>query len=292
MRDVTVLTAEDILGIAEDTPGRLFTGDPDAARREYHALAIRWHPDRCGEIEAGRVFRHVAALYRAAGRRLRDRAWRTPGVVEFEDEEGRRFRLRFLRQKGFELGEMYIGRRTIAFAVAHQHRDLFDNALGAIGSFTFGSDRMRDEIARCQPETVRHLRTADRLVLVVRNPPDMVLLEDLVAHLGGTIDPRHAAWIVSSLENLACYLGYAGIVHNAIGPATCFVSSAAHVCALLGGWWYAARVGRPLVAVPARTIDQGPADLARTGIGDPRTDLYLIRPPAARSWTIRAVPAC
>jgi len=90
-------------------------------------------------------------------------------------------------------------------------------------------------------------------VLVVEKAPDQVPLRDLLEHLNGKLSAEHTAWILSSLLNIACYLQYAALTHNAVSPDTFFVSPEAHSGALLGGWWYATAAGARIGALPAST---------------------------------------
>ena len=78
--DIAALSAETLLAIPLSIPERLFTGDPDQARREFRTLVAIWHPDRCSRPEATAVFQHLSRLYATAERKLRDGAWQTPGL--------------------------------------------------------------------------------------------------------------------------------------------------------------------------------------------------------------------
>ena len=113
--------------------------------------------------------------------------------------------------------------------------------------------------------------------MVLPKAADMILLDDLLEHLGGAIDARHVGWIGSSLQNLACYFEYAEIVHQDISPRNVFVSPENHSVVLLGGWWYANRAGGRIFALPNRTINVAPADVLRNKRVDARIDLELIR---------------
>jgi len=113
--------------------------------------------------------------------------------------------------------------------------------------------------------------------MVVRKAPDLVRLQDLLDHLGGRLDPRHVAWVVSTLLNLACYLGWAELTHNALSLDTYFVSPPGHRGALLGGWWYAKPAGARPDALPAPTALCCPPDILREKRADGRTDLELVR---------------
>src|SRR5262249_17943265 len=81
----------------------------------------------------------------------------------------------------------------------------------------------------------------------------------------------------SSLLNLACYLDYAGLTHNAIGLDSVFVAPEAHRVALLGGWWYAAGRDERLRALPAHAAALAPPDMLSARRADIRLDLALIR---------------
>jgi hypothetical protein len=277
MRDPNTLTADALLATPLDEPERVFSADAGLARAEYRRLAARWHPDRCGNTGAASVFQHVAALYACARERLRAGTWRRPNVLTLHDRAGAQHDFAYRRRHRFELGTIYIARTAVAFVVERAHPDLFDNAWRRIARFPFSGAAMRDEIAPCLPQVEGRYETVDGPCLVLRKAPGLVLLRDLVDHLGGRLEARHAAWVVSSLHNLACYFHLAGITHNAIGLDTYFVDPETHNGALLGGWWYTTPIDARLVAMPARTADLLPARLVVSQRARPRIDLELIR---------------
>ena len=279
------LTAAQILGIPRSEPERLFAEDAAAARAAFRRLAGRWHPDRCAEPQAAEVFQHLLGLNKAAAARRRSGLWHLPGRLEIRTRDGRRYRLRYLRRHTFELGEMYLCRRTLAFVTDAAHGDLFANAEKRIGGFRFATPEMRREAERYLPRVRKVLETAEARVLLLDKPEDLILMRDLVdhlsghlgGHLGGHLDGRQVAWVLSTLLSLACYLNYAGLVHAAIGPDSVFVSPRRHSGALLGGWWYALPSGARFLALPARSADLIDARSLALRTADPRVDLTLIR---------------
>ncbi|MEJ2125465.1 MAG: molecular chaperone DnaJ [Alphaproteobacteria bacterium] len=251
--------AEVILAVPLDQPERLFAGDGSDLKQEWRELAALWHPDRNPhETRANEVLQHINVLYDAAQQKLATGQWEGSGVLMLDDRNGARRELRYRRMSRFELGECYIGDAFVAFALEKASRDLFDAAVQTIGGFRYADDAMRRAVARGLPRLEATAETAERLVLVVRRKTDMVMLGDLIRHFGGRLDPRHAAWIVSGLSSLACYLEWAGIMHGAIAPDTVFVSPKHHTVAVLGGWWYATRTGERLRALPQRTLNSVP----------------------------------
>ena len=277
MNNVIALSAEALLAIRPSEPERLFTGDEDTAKQEFRALASLWHPDRCPGAGMTGVFQHVNRLYDTAVRKLRGGIWQTPGLLVLRATDGATYKIRYRKEREFELGRQFVGSEIVAYVVGKDHADLFENALQVIGRLPCADARMAAEVQRYLPEIVRHFETGEGWVLVLRKTPDLVLLRDLLDHYGGRMDARHVAWIVSSLLNLACYLDYARLAHNAILADTWFVSPSQHGGALLGGWWYAVRQGERMRAAPAATVQYAPFDVMDRRCGDSRTDLELIR---------------
>ena len=281
IEDKINLTAAEILAIPEKSPEKLFSGELEIAKSEYHTLCRRWHPDYNTDANATAIFQHVNNLYRAAQQLIETNCWRGAGVLELPGAGSGAAavsrRIRYFKRADFELGEMYIGETEIAFAVERQYADLFENASRRIASFQFANLSMQKEMHGNLPDNPEYFATAERLILVLPKAPDMILLEDLLEHLGGAVDARHVAWIGSSLQNLACYFDYAGIVHHDISPQTVFVSPKYHSVMLLGGWWYAGFAGGKINALPNRTINVAPADVLRNKRADTRVDLELIR---------------
>lgn len=276
------LTAKEILAVSKDAPEKIFSGDLDAAKSEYHELSRRWHPDHNRERETTEVFQHITEIYRQAQKLIKSNKWRGAGVLELPVSGSGTSaifsrRINYLKSVKFELGDLYIAENEVAFSVERQYADLFENAKLQFADFRFANHLMRKEIGRNLPLQTEYFTTSERLIMVLPKTPDMILLEDLREYLGGAIDANHVGWIVNCLYNLACYFDYAGIVHQDISPKTFFVSPKFHSGMLLGGWWYAKSAGKKISALPNRTIKIAPLDVIRRKEADGRTDLELIR---------------
>ena len=268
--DFATLTAAALLAIPEDSPGRLFAGSADDVKRDYRRLAMAWHPDRNRDPMAHAVFQHIRRLYDKTA---------CPGPVTLAAADGKTYELNYLRSHPFELGTMYVANTVVAFVVDRDHADLVRRARRTIEGLRYADDGMRRQIAGHLPACpcAGAFETDRAYVIVMRKPPDLLLLRDVLDHVGGRLDPRHAAWVVSSLLNVCCYLQYAGLTHNALSLDTCFMSPPRHGVAVLGGWWYAAEAGERMAAAPAATIAWAAHDLMDTGRADVRTDLELVR---------------
>lgn len=246
------MNAAQILAIADAEPERLFS--KDRLKDERIALLKQWHPDRNKDHQASAVFAHIQKLYDTAVERLAKGHWRTPGLLELQGVGGKRYEIRYLREHALDLGAMYVGRTAVTFLIERRHKDLFDHATARINAISYPAPQVREEISRYMPEIIATFETGDKLGLVMRKTEDVLLLKDVHDHFGGRMDPRHVAWIVSRLFNLASYGQVSGQVFPAMAPESVFISPPHHSAVLLGGWWFAHGNGEALKALPAKSL--------------------------------------
>jgi hypothetical protein len=277
MPRLDTLTASQILAIGPGEPERLFSGDPESLRREFVVLAKCWHPDHNGSSDAAEVLERVVTLYDAARRKLTAGEWSEPGVLRLDTVTGRSLVLKVKQREQFELGEMVIAVDRVAFLVDKEHAILFETGLRRIREIHYPDAKVRADLAAFMPHVQGVYETARRYVAIIAKTGDIVLLKDLVAHMGGRMPPKHTAWVVSSLLNLASFFEIAGLTHNAISPETVFVSAQHHAAYLLGGWWYAAPAGVRIELLPEATYAVMPRSMAISKRAHIRLDLESIR---------------
>jgi len=268
------LSAKALMAIKPADPERLFSG-PFVVKREYHELARKWHPDSGAGDE--RVFAHISEVYQAALKKADAGDWEYPGIKAFKPLRGADISISYRGRHSGPEGEVYVGDSEIAFALKDGLADLYASGIRQIRGLPYADQEMRDKTAPLMPRVKREVRTKDRCVVSMEKTPDQVLLRDLAGHFGGTLPPEHCAWVCTRLLNIACYLRFAGITHNAISPDTLLVSPMHHAVALTGGWWYSRPVGEKLTAVPEWSVPHLPSGFLRDKVADPRLDLELIR---------------
>lgn len=270
------MNAAAILAIPLDQPERLFRAK-ERVNAEYRELAKFWHPDLNKTDEAGDVFAHIGRLKDAALARAAKGIWTPPGRIEITDRYGKRFWIKYRARRKFEMGEMLIGMGIITFIIPRAHEELVLNGLQQIGRIRYPSKDFQKSLERYMPKVERAFETKDDWVVCIRKEPHEVLLADLIAHLGGRIDPKHTAWIISSLLNLACFLEVSNMTLNAISPSTAFVSPQKHAVSLYGGWWYAQKGGGLLTHLPQETLSLASPRLKALKIAQHELDLSSIK---------------
>lgn len=277
MTRLTSLTADDLLAIPLDVPEQLFSA-PANAKAESRVLFMAWHPDRCAEPRAQEVFQHVKSLFEAAELKIAQGTWETPGVLKLTARDGALFEVTYARKLSVDVGTMYVGRKFVGFDVAQDNLDLLDEAERRVAGLTYANDAMRAEFSRYFPRPARKIATTTGAFWLLEKEPGELLLADVLEHYQGKMPPRHVAWVISRLLNIACYLEVAGkLSHNDIGPDTVFISPAQHTAQLLGGWWFSAPLGTPLRAASQRMVMCAPPDVLQKKVGDSRTDMELIK---------------
>jgi hypothetical protein len=276
---MTSLSAEQILKVPLDRPEHLFIhGDVDKVKKTYRTLMQTWHPDHNSDARASSVVAHINLLYEKAQQKLAAGVWDQPGVLRFTGESGVQYQMVYKKDRPFELGTVYIGDRIVVYSFRPEYTDLADNARGMIMHFRFANDEMRAEAKRYLPEYENLLTgSTGHTYLVLRKAPEYLCLRDIVAHMSDRLEPRHVAWVMSRLHNLLCYFQWAGLTHNDISIDNYFISPANHTGCLVGGWWYAAPVGRKMLALPARTLRYAPQYIVDKKLADPRIDSELVR---------------
>jgi hypothetical protein len=257
------LPAERILAMQRSA--ELYPADAAQAKKLYRRLSMKWHPDRAGRED---VFKRLKELYEKLPQ------VRKAQVATFDGADGAAFNIHYRLRRPFELGELFITDHLAVYFIAEAHTKLVDKGLELARALPFADDKMRAEHQRYLPQIARS-RTVDggRLIAIKRDP-ELICLHDVLER--GPLPPRHAAWILSSLYAFRAYLGgYAQICHQDICPETVFIHPAKHSVAVLGGWWYARRVGQKLEALPARTVENAALDSRKKASA--QTDADLIR---------------
>jgi hypothetical protein len=271
------MNAAAILAIPESEPERLFRVPATRLPGAYRELVSRWHPDRNRMPEAASVFSHIVALYNIAKRRAADGSWHPLGLYNFIGRDGRSFQIKYLAKRGFELGDMLIGKGIVTFIIDKAHEDMVIHGLKQIGTMRYPNEQFRRSLSPHLPCVTRSVETAKSWVICMRRDPSEVLLSDLIQHLGGQVEPKHLAWIISSLLNLACFLEVSNMTLNAMTPDTVFVSPQKHAVSLYGGWWYAQGAGKLIRHLPPKVFPLASRRLREHKVASAELDVECIR---------------
>lgn len=266
------MTAEQILSIS--TPERLF--NKDAIANEFLKLRKKWHPDYCSLSQCGDVFHRINVLKEQADKKLEEGTWDRDAEIRFT-VKSKTYRFAYLKFHEIDGGKMYIGTEKVLFVIDESYKDLYDSALRMIDRFPYRDAKLKKEFEKFMPNKIVFRGESDiGLILVLSKPKNAILLRDVMDHVGN-IDPKHVAWIGSSLFNLAVLFEVCGICHNGITSSTVFIDPEMHSVHLLGGWWFAVRTGEKVKAVPKKMSRILPKSLFDEKVSKTRYDSIEIK---------------
>lgn len=100
------------------------------------------------------------------------------------------------------------------------------------GEVPYPTPEMQKELKRYIPEPVTHCRLKDKSMFIAENKEQGIY----PLSMPGVLMDRHAAWVISRLENLCCLLEYNDMVLNALDVENLFVDPVNHQIYLYGGW--------------------------------------------------------
>lgn len=284
MKDATSFSATEWLALGEGSARTVFLGTPEQMRGLYRRLVLYWHPDRNTDPLANDVFVHLKALYShavaLAGGRTAKKA-DGDGIAEtLTDAKGKTFRFVAQAQEPFELGRFLRGRASLAYRVMPAQEDLFKNFSARVKHFSFANPAMKEQMAPLLPQLHAHPWGPEGGMIVLKRDPDAVRLADLAHYYrshSAQFPPEHAAWIISGLFNLACYLEHSQVAHHGIDTNSVWVVPQRHTVHLLGGWFYAQPFGSRLVAMPSQAVDMVPTRYLQDKVAGPGVDRALVR---------------
>lgn len=269
MINKTNLSDDQILAI--DEPERLFER-PELISSIYHELARRWHPDLPSGNED--VFKHIAILH---DRAIKLTTWQIPGEFSFVTTDSKKYVLHFFKSFDFELGRAYLSDTRITYVIRNEFADLAEDAVKIISNLSFPDKKTEDVMRMYLPKVVDTFKTSDNIIVMIDKPADLIRMRDLLDHLGGKIDPKHVAWMVSRMLNHASYLEISKLSHNDFSLDTLYVCPEHHTVCVVGGWWYAKALGEKLKALPQRTISNAPSDILKLKLANISMDAELVR---------------
>lgn len=284
MRDATSFSATEWLALGEGSARTVFLGTPEQIRALYRRLVLQWHPDRNPDPRANDVFVHLKTLYShavalAGGRTARKSD--SVGISEtVTDSKGQTFRFVAQAQEPFELGCFFRGKASLAYRVGPAHGDLFKNFVERSTRFAFANAGMKEQMAPLLPQLHAHPWGEQGGMVVLKRDPVAVRLSDLAQYYrahSAAFPPEHAAWIISGLFNLACYLEHIQVAHHGIDLTSVWVVPQRHTVHLWGGWFYAQPFGHRLTAMPSQSADMVPTRYLQEKVAGPGADLALIR---------------
>jgi len=248
---MTVTSIIDILKIKR--PEDLFTfGD---IKNEYRKLAKMYHPDVTGNKYHEDVFIHITKLYEQGLDKITKGYWNSFGLLSVTAVNGSKYNIKYRYTKAFELGTMYVNDTIVAYEIDKKYEKLYSAYVQNVTNLQYRDTHMEKEFKRYFPIIKAQIITKDKYIIVLNKSKDALPLSVALNYFDGIIEPKGAAWIMSRLHNIHCFLYYNKIAHNDISVDTVFISPEHHSVMIYGGWWYSKTIGEKLIGMPTYAFD-------------------------------------
>ncbi len=278
MKDLNHLTSEKILGIK--SPEKLFVASTeDEVKKIYRRLSTLWHPDKHinDNEDTSSVFAHIQNLYEKAIVKINNGIWNKGNVLVVKDISGSNFEIQYLIKNTFEFGISYIGKSIVVWEFRIEDESFFNRAVNNLEKINFANDKMKEEMKKYLPIINKVIRTKDSVLLILNKDKDSISLREVLDFYGGFVDPKHVAWILSGMYNLACFSQYNSQMHAGFNLGNYFINPKEHSGELIGGWWFSHKIGEKLIALPIESVSVAPIQMLNKKIADIQLDLELIK---------------
>jgi len=257
--------------------GDIFPEDPVLAQPIYMALMLKYHPDKCSDPRAPEASAVINELYGKLKRAhtFQEKLFRCGN---------RAIEIKYLMALPQEYGTEYIGERNVYFLITDDFADCF-TCSEARSDLFFREFLPQQILAQAEvflPLVSQVIRTDEGLLIETCKRQGELPLSKVLDHYGGTLDSRHAAWIISRLLGICCYAESKGIVWNCLAEENLFIDPSEHTVRVGGGWWFAAREGGRMTGVQPSVYDSLPALSKTDGTARHITDLESVKALARR----------
>jgi hypothetical protein len=255
----------------------IFPEDISLAQPIYMALMLKYHPDKCSDPRAPEASAVINELY---GKLKKAHTYHEKifhcGSHALE--------ITYLMALTQEYGMEYISERNIYFLINNDFTDCFIRS-EARSELFFKEYLPQQILAQAEvflPLVTRIFDTDEGLLIETCKRTNELPLSKILDFYGGSLDSRHAAWIISRLLGICCYAETRGIVWNCLAEENLFIDPKEHTVKVGGGWWFAAREGFKMTGVQS-VIFNCLSSLTKTdGTARHITDLECVKAIARR----------
>lgn len=257
--------------------GDIFPEDINLAQPLYMALMLKYHPDKCSDPRASEASAVINELY---GKLKKANTFHE----KLFPSGSRAYGIKYLMEISHEYGREYVGDRSVFFLITNDFTDCFISSEARSDLFfrEYLPQKILAQAEAFLPTVPRILDTDEGLLIETCKRTGELPLSKVLDFYGGSLDDRHAAWIVSRLLGICCYAEVRGIVWNCLTEENLLIDPAEHTVRVGGGWWFAASEGNKMTGVQSSIYDNLSSLTKTDGIARHITDLESVKALARR----------
>lgn len=268
----------DILKININQPETLFSGSESDIKKSYRKLSLLWHPDKNKNKDSSSVFSHIHELYNSALDKLSKGTLGTNNkIIQIIDIFGKKFNLKFMKVKKFEMGQYYIANNLVVWEFKNEFIKEVKKGLSNLEKLSFHDKKMEQAFKKYIPEIYKIIESKDVFYILVKKPKGFLNLGDIFEYYNYKLDPKHVAWIISNLYNQLCFIHSNKIMFGGINMDNYYINPETHEGMLVGGWWYSCKENEKLSMLSTSAIDIAPISLLNNKKSELLLDLEMIK---------------
>ena len=169
-------------------------------------------------------------------KRRAEALWENAREKVFVTEDGGEIEVKYMYCYSDRDADIYTARRNIIFHFKEDGARKADRFRRNVSMLDYPSADMRN-LSEHFPKISGGFALEDGSFLLVVHKNE----DEYPLRLFGKLHCRHAAWLISRMENLCCVLEYNALVHPQIDIDSLYINPYTHQAGLYGGWWNVVR---------------------------------------------------
>lgn len=215
----------------------------DHVKKRYVELAKKVHPDKTNDPKASDAMANLQLMYESALDEIDAGAWhgaeKNTAIIKrrLDGSRGPEFSIiTYLKKRAGDYGPEYVTDKNLVCVVLEDVAKAGKRIVEAI--HLINSNVIKLNVEKYLPQKANIVTmNGGRAFISIARRPETAALEDVIEKFG-PVDPKHVAWILSSLYDFCCFMQYQKLVHCALTPQNVFVDTKNHSIQVVGGWWF------------------------------------------------------
>lgn len=260
----------------------IFINNKDSINKDYKKIMKIIHPDlNNGEEEFVKATQKLTELHEKAINLIENGEWDEKNICYFNLINGKKIKIKYLREVFFELGKSYIGKNSIFYFIENKNSKFFrkyrpENILNA-GNLDKRLKNIQSFMTNIIPQTIKTYSCQDGYLVIQKRKNGEIPLSLIKEYYNNKIPSEHVAWIMTRLLNIECYMMATGYLYNGFDINNIYIIPETHEVILHGGFWYSTTINDRLVGVSKFVYDNMTEDSKKEGISNAENEFNCIK---------------
>lgn len=260
----------------------IFTQNIDSVNKDYKKFLKVIHPDlNGGDRKFVEATQKLTELHDKAIKLLGRGEWDEGNVVYFPLVNGKKLKVKYLKEMPFELGRSFVCQNYIIYFIDEKYsayyRRYHPETIVNAGRYDNRLQEILKSIKMAMPLTTNTYSCKNGFLVIQHRNYGEIPLSLVLKYYNNHIPAEHVAWIMTRLLNIECYFMSVNYTYNAFDINNLYVLPENHLIILHGGFWYSTRFGDKLVGLSNFVYQNVTGDTKKNGISEVVDDFWCIK---------------